>query len=110
MAAKPIVPVPATWDISTAESIDIVWRGIQDQLEALFDSLLPHSLDQLVKVETRRGDSFSLPLWQSINHSVNHGTYHRGQLTNMIRILGHKPIATDLFIFFNEQNSQHNLV
>jgi len=34
--------------------------------------------------------------WQVFRHIVNHGTYHRGQIANMLRQLGVKPPATDL--------------
>ena len=34
--------------------------------------------------------------WQIFRHIINHGTYHRGQIANMLRQLGVKPPATDL--------------
>jgi len=34
--------------------------------------------------------------WQIFRHIVNHGTYHRGQIANMLRQLGVKPPTTDL--------------
>jgi uncharacterized damage-inducible protein DinB len=34
--------------------------------------------------------------WQVFRHIVNHGTYHRGQIANMLRQLGVKPPSTDL--------------
>ena len=37
------------------------------------------------------------PRWQVFRHIVNHGTYHRGQIANMLRQLGVKPPSTDLF-------------
>jgi len=33
-------------------------------------------------------------------HVVNHATYHRGQITTMLRQLGRKPIGTDLIIYY----------
>lgn len=38
-------------------------------------------------------------LWQVILHLVNHGTYHRGQVTSMLRQLGH-PAPSNDFIFY----------
>jgi uncharacterized damage-inducible protein DinB len=46
------------------------------------------------------GKPSSLPLWQVIMHVVNHATYHRGQITTMVRQLGHTPVATDLHVFY----------
>lgn len=34
--------------------------------------------------------------WMVFRHIVNHGTYHRGQIANMLRQLGVKPPSTDL--------------
>ena len=59
--------------------------------------------DDLQAVLTYRnlaGQEHQLPIWQVILHVVNHATYHRGQITTMLRQLGHTPIATDLHVFY----------
>jgi len=33
-------------------------------------------------------------------HVINHGTYHRGQVTMMLRQLGARPTSTDLIQFY----------
>jgi uncharacterized damage-inducible protein DinB len=38
-----------------------------------------------------------------MQHLVNHGTYHRGQITTMLRQLDAKPVLTDLMHFYREQ-------
>lgn len=38
-------------------------------------------------------------------HVVNHGTYHRGQLTSIIRQLGNVPPSTDFVVFRAESAS-----
>jgi uncharacterized damage-inducible protein DinB len=48
--------------------------------------------------EAKRGRYCDLML-----HVVNHSTYHRGQLTTMLRQLGAVPPATDLMLFNAEQ-------
>lgn len=42
---------------------------------------------------------------QMIQHVVNHGTYHRGQVTMMLRQLGAKPVGTDLIVFYWEREA-----
>src|SRR5215475_13864133 len=44
------------------------------------------------------------PLWQSMQHLVNHGTYHRGQVTTLLRQNGAEPILTDLMHFYRERS------
>jgi uncharacterized damage-inducible protein DinB len=46
-----------------------------------------------------------LILAQSLQHVVNHGTYHRGQVTTMLRQLGATPTSTDLSRFFMERTA-----
>lgn len=43
----------------------------------------------------------SSPFWQMLQHMVNHGSYHRGQVTTLLRQLGAAPAkSTDLIAFF----------
>jgi uncharacterized damage-inducible protein DinB len=42
-----------------------------------------------------------------VQHVVNHGSYHRGQLTTMFRQLGASPAkSTDLIGYFREQSAK----
>lgn len=40
------------------------------------------------------------PLWQVVLHVANHGSYHRGQVSAMLRGAGFAPPATDLLIYY----------
>ena len=42
------------------------------------------------------------PLWQMLQHLVNHGSYHRGQVATLLRQLGAKPNSTDLIGYYRE--------
>jgi uncharacterized damage-inducible protein DinB len=44
------------------------------------------------------------PLWQPLLHLINHGTYHRGQVTSLMRQLGAEPASTDLIYFYRERS------
>jgi uncharacterized damage-inducible protein DinB len=46
------------------------------------------------------GKPYRLPLWQIVFHVVNHGSYHRGQITTMLRQLGYSPVSTDLHSYY----------
>jgi len=35
-----------------------------------------------------------------LQHVVNHSTYHRGQITMMLRQLGAMPVAKDFLVFY----------
>ncbi|GAB4016748.1 DinB family protein [Spirosoma koreense] len=99
---NPIVPIPSDWDTTTADSIEALWIPIQYAMEQRIQTLLAGGDEQVIIFTTLKGSTFELPLWQTINHVVNHGTYHRGQLANMVRMQGHTPVNTDMFLFFAE--------
>lgn len=44
--------------------------------------------------------------WQMIQHVVNHGSYHRGQVVTMLRQVGAPGVGTDLITFYRERNAK----
>ena len=46
------------------------------------------SLEHVFQYYTNKKEHVKLPIWQMLTHVFNHGTYHRGQLINMLRQLG----------------------
>ena len=46
------------------------------------------SLDHVFQYQNNKGEQFKMPIYQMLHHVFNHGTYHRGQLVNMLRQLG----------------------
>jgi uncharacterized damage-inducible protein DinB len=101
---EPLAMLPSHWNTNSVDSIQAIWAPIQDDIDSYFSICLPEQLDQNVRFTTKKGDTYALLLWQTINHVVNHGTYHRGQITNMVRMLGYQPVVTEMFLFFNENN------
>ena len=63
--------------------------------------LSEESLGTVIEYVNTRGESFAYPLWQMLQHVVNHSTYHRGQITMMLRQLGATPVATDFLVFYD---------
>lgn len=49
-----------------------------------------------------RGNPHSTPYWQIVLHVVNHGTHHRGQVSAMLRAMGHSPPPLDLIRYYRE--------
>ena len=53
-----------------------------------------------------QGRPISQPLWQCLQHVANHSTYHRGQVTTMLRQLGRQGRQHDLIAFYREMNAR----
>src|SRR6266404_2517853 len=79
------------------------WLEHEDRLLAFVQGLSQSDLDRVMEYKTLKFGIYSNPLWQSMQHVVNHGTYHRGQVTTMLRQLGAQPVLTDLMHFYRER-------
>ena len=55
-------------------------------------------LDHVFQYYNQKKESFKQPIFQMLLHVFNHGTYHRGQLVNMLRQLGIEKIPETDFI------------
>ena len=52
----------------------------------------------------------SSPFWQMLQHVVNHASYHRGQVTTMLRQLGREPVGTDLMLYYRSLPAEPEVV
>ena len=43
-------------------------------------------------------DTWTYPLWRVLMHLMNHQSYHRGQVTTLLRLLGAEPMPVDLLV------------
>lgn len=79
------------------------WAEFEPVLLNFVRGLTQEDLDRVMEYKTMKFGVYRNPLWQSMLHLVNHGTYHRGQITTMMRQLGGQPILTDLMHFYRER-------
>lgn len=59
------------------------------------------SLEHVFQYQTFKQEQFKQPTWQMIMHVINHSTYHRGQLINMLRQLGIEKLPSTDFIMWS---------
>ncbi len=65
--------------------------------------LTRQDLERVIHYKSFAGEEFSNPLWQTLHQLTNHASYHRGQITTLLRQLGAKPVTTDLIAFYRER-------
>lgn len=58
-----------------------------------------HDMGKVVTYHNTAGEAFQNSISEILQQVVNHGTYHRGNITTMLRHLGHKGIITDYIAF-----------
>lgn len=93
-------------DIAAFEDVTSLrenWAELEARLLAFVGKLRQEDLDRVMEYKTLKFGVYRNPLWQSMQHLVNHGTYHRGQVTTLLRQHGAQPILTDLMHFYRER-------
>ena len=86
---------------ANAAAVKAKWTEIEGRQIAFVDSLTEEQLLQAIEFRGTR-----VQIWHLMQHLVNHSTYHRGQVTLMMRQLGAEPVASDFHVFVVEQNLQ----
>jgi uncharacterized damage-inducible protein DinB len=84
------------------------WAEDERRLNKFVDGTTQNDLNGPHGYRTLNFGEYTNPLWLSMQHLVNHGTYHRGQITTMLRQLGIKPLSTDLIHFYRERGEAAN--
>lgn len=79
------------------------WAEVERVQFEFMLGLTDRALDRLITYENPPGTSWTYPLSQMLQHVVNHSTFHRGQVTTLLRQLRASPPATDLLVFVDEQ-------
>jgi uncharacterized damage-inducible protein DinB len=95
--------LPDTTQFKDAASLEERWNEHETRLLGFVRGLTQADLDRVMEYKTLKFGVYRNPLWQSMQHLVNHGTYHRGQVTTLVRQLGAQPILTDLMHFYREK-------
>ena len=82
------------------------WAQLEHDQQDFLQKLTPERLEADLDYFNLQGEAVTLPLWQQMLHLVNHSSYHRGQITAMLRQVGAKPVATDLIGFYREERQK----
>jgi uncharacterized damage-inducible protein DinB len=77
------------------------WADHEAKVRAFLASLGEEGINRIFDYRLLNGAEGSTPFWQMLQHVVNHASYHRGQVTTMLRQLGaNPPKSMDLIAFY----------
>jgi uncharacterized damage-inducible protein DinB len=80
------------------------WAAHEPMMRAYVDSLGEPGVAQVFEFKLLSGVPGAAPFWQMLQHVVNHASYHRGQVTTMLRQLGAKPAKSlDMIAFYRSR-------
>ena len=95
--------LPFALDFPDVETIRSRWQEVEREQKQFLDSLDPGRLSEVVSYVNLKGETFAYPLGRMLQHVVNHASYHRGQITTLLRQLGATPLSTDLLLYDDER-------
>jgi uncharacterized damage-inducible protein DinB len=85
-------------------AIRAAWTAQEGQVRATLAEMRERGIETLI--EYRRVPEEGLqaqPFWQMVQHLVNHGSFHRGQVVTLLRQLGAEPPkSVDLMAFYRQ--------
>jgi uncharacterized damage-inducible protein DinB len=82
-------------------AVRAAWQAHEQKMRAYLRSAGEQGITQVIDYTLLSGQPGSTPFWQMLQHVVNHASYHRGQVTTMLRQLGAEPgKPMDLIAFY----------
>jgi uncharacterized damage-inducible protein DinB len=97
---------PKAENYSNLSDIKARWKSIDADLNRYINALSADDLTRVIEFRNTKGTILRHPLWETMQHLVNHSTYHRGQVTTLLRQLGGAAQASDMIYFFRERSGQ----
>ena len=89
-------------DYPTLASVRERWDPLRAELAAFVAAQTEESVRAPLTYKNLKGEPMSYLLGHLMLHAVNHSTYHRGQVTTLLRQLGAQPVSTDLVLYYLE--------
>jgi uncharacterized damage-inducible protein DinB len=87
--------IPHADELPTLEAVRERWQEMERDMRVFLAGLQETSLERVMTCTGTRGNTWKQPLWRFLMHFLNHQSYHRGQVTTLLRQLGIKPPGVD---------------
>jgi uncharacterized damage-inducible protein DinB len=97
---------PKAENYSSLADIKTRWKSIDADISRYVSALSANDITRVFEFRNTKGTVLRHPLWETMQHLVNHSTYHRGQVTTLLRQLGGTAQASDMIYFFRERSGQ----
>jgi len=91
------------------QSLESRWETVEHDQTQFIEALTPQRLVEELAYLNQRGQLYSYPLWKQMVHVVNHSSYHRGQVTTLLRQLGAEAVSTDFLVYYDEKPKQSSI-
>jgi uncharacterized damage-inducible protein DinB len=97
--------LPSSDQFPDAAAIRSAWTALEDKVRAFVSGLDDAGVERVLHYTLLSGISAASPIWQMVQHVVNHASYHRGQVTTLLRQLEAAPAKScDMITFYRERS------
>jgi uncharacterized damage-inducible protein DinB len=98
-----LLPADRFPDLVTLKS---AWVEHEKKMRAFVDGLGDLGVGRIIEYKLLSGHAGASPVWQMVQHLVNHASYHRGQITTMLRQVGAEPPKPmDMIAYYRVQGA-----
>jgi uncharacterized damage-inducible protein DinB len=98
--------IPTVQEVSTFDALQSFCNSIEEERQDFLAALTEERLHADLNFNDMSGNPYAEPLVHLMQHLVNHGTYHRGQVTTMLKQLGAEVVSFDMLYFFREISAE----
>jgi uncharacterized damage-inducible protein DinB len=99
--AQDVVPDVLPENFATPQDLMTYEAQVRRRLNDFITELDEEGLGRVVEHETRKG-TFRATVCQTLQHMVNHATYHRGQVACLLKLHGVDFADTDFIIWIKQ--------
>jgi uncharacterized damage-inducible protein DinB len=92
--------LPKADEIPNLGELRTRWQKLRVEFREFLNSRTEEQLEQVSSYKDLKGNPWSEPLYQQIQHVLFHSMYHRGQVVTLLRQLGQAPPSTDLIAYY----------
>jgi uncharacterized damage-inducible protein DinB len=89
-------------DFASLAELRKAWDGLEAEQKAFVAALGTADFERMLDYKATNGKPFSQPLWQMLQHVVNHATHHRSEIATMLTMTSGSPPGTDMSIFYRQ--------
>jgi uncharacterized damage-inducible protein DinB len=95
---------PNPGDFPDVAAIRAAWNAQQEEVRLFVDTLGERNFEKVFDYKFMNGQAAKSVFRHMLQHLVNHATYHRGQVTTLLRQLGAAVSKSqDMIVFYRER-------
>jgi uncharacterized damage-inducible protein DinB len=101
-----IDPIPDPWEEHSPGRCSELSKQVTSEWINFLESLDYEDLERKIKYKNNKGKDSENTIGDILTHIINHSTYHRGQIAQLLRQSGKQPPKTDYIAYRRALQSQ----